>query len=115
MANKKFKHETGGLQEKKVKVEPTKEEIKVLQKEEKAKRREKVKEKREKRPNFFVRMYRGFRGMLGELKKVNWPTLSQTMKKTGVVLAVVLIFGLVVFGLDQGIGALYNLLTRGFA
>ncbi len=36
-----------------------------------------------------------------ELKKVSWPTFGKTMKQTGMVLSVVLIFGLLVFGLDE--------------
>jgi len=49
-----------------------------------------------------------------ELKKVRWPTIRTAIKKTGVVLAVVLIFGIVIFGIDMGLGRIYNLLTRGF-
>ena len=115
MTNKKHRHETGGLQEKKVKVELTKEEVKVQQKEEKAKRREKAKDNKKERVNIFKRIWRGIRGIIGELKKVNWPTLGKTFKQTGVVLTVVLIFALVVFGIDQGLGQLYKLLTKGLA
>ena len=53
------------------------------------------------------------REIASELKKVRWPTMSHAMKQTGVVLGVVVIFSIVLFGIDQGLSALYNLLTRG--
>ena len=49
-----------------------------------------------------------------ELKKVRWPTLPMAIKKTGVVLGVVICFGIVVFLLDLGLGALYRILTSGY-
>ena len=49
-----------------------------------------------------------------ELKKVRWPTLNNAIKKTGVVLSVVICFGIVVFLLDLGLGALYRILTSGY-
>jgi len=49
-----------------------------------------------------------------ELKKVRWPGIRKAIKQTGVVLAVVLIFGIVVFLIDLGLGQLYKLLTDGF-
>ena len=36
-----------------------------------------------------------------ELKKVSWPGFKQVVKQTSVVLAVVVIFGLVLFGFDR--------------
>ena len=38
---------------------------------------------------------------ISELKKVSWPSFKTVLKNTGMVLAVVLIFGLVVFGIDS--------------
>ena len=38
---------------------------------------------------------------VSELKKVTWPSFGTVVKNTGMVLAVVLIFGLVVFGIDS--------------
>ena len=38
---------------------------------------------------------------VSELKKVSWPSFKTVLKNTGMVLAVVLIFGLVVFGIDS--------------
>lgn len=109
--NKKKQPETGGLQEKKVKVLPTKEEIKQEQKEEKQKRKEKAKERKKDKPSLWQRI----REMFGELRKVNWPTAAETFKQTGVVLGIVLIFAVVVFGVDQGLLQLFKLLTKGLA
>ena len=36
-----------------------------------------------------------------ELKKVTWPTFGTVVKKTGVVLAVVIIFAVILFGIDR--------------
>ena len=47
---------------------------------------------------------------MSEIKKVTWPTFGEVCKKTGVVLVVVLVFALVVFGIDVGLGALIGLL-----
>ncbi|MCL2587566.1 MAG: preprotein translocase subunit SecE [Firmicutes bacterium] len=113
MAKKKRDENQGGLQQAKLSVEE-KEDLKA----EKAKmraREDKVKAKKEKseRPGFFRRIGTGFRNMFGELKKVRWPTFARTVKQTGVVLAVVLIFSLVIFGFDRGLAALYGLLVEG--
>lgn len=38
---------------------------------------------------------------VSELKKVSWPNFKTVLKNTGMVLAVVLIFGLIIFGMDS--------------
>ena len=48
---------------------------------------------------------------VSELKKVSWPSFGTVVKKTGVVLAVVVIFTVVLFGFDYVLGLLYNLFT----
>ncbi len=48
---------------------------------------------------------------VSELKKVTWPSFSDVCKKTGVVLSVVVLFGLILFGLDALFGFLFGLLT----
>ena len=48
---------------------------------------------------------------IGELKKVTWPSLSKTMKQTGMVLSLVLIFGVLVLGIDLLISFIINLLS----
>jgi len=106
---KKVKPQTGGLQEKKIKVEPTVEEIKQVRKEQREKRREKIKERKKDKPSLWARL----RDVFAELKKVNWPAFGHAVKQTGVVLGVVLTFSLVVFGIDRGLGELFKLLTGG--
>lgn len=57
-----------------------------------------------KRPNFFVRagqrISRWFREMRSELKKVVWPSKSQMMNNTLVVLVSVLVVGVFVWVFD---------------
>lgn len=45
-----------------------------------------------------------------ELKKVSWPSFGEVCKKTGVVLVVVLVFAVVIFGIDYCLGLLVNLI-----
>jgi preprotein translocase SecE subunit len=47
---------------------------------------------------------------MSELKKVIWPSFGEVVKKTGVVLVVVLVFAVVIFGIDYCLGLLVNLL-----
>ncbi len=49
---------------------------------------------------------------VSELKKVTWPKFPEVVKKTGVVIAVVLIFAVILFGLDSLFGFLFNLLPK---
>ena len=46
-----------------------------------------------------------------ELKKISWPTFKETMKKTGVVIAVVLFFAVILIAFDFGLGELFKLLV----
>ena len=46
-----------------------------------------------------------------ELKKVTWPSFGKAMKQTGMVLAIVLVFGVLVLGIDLLIGFIINLLS----
>ena len=52
------------------------------------------------------------RETVSELKKVTWPTFTEVCKRTGVVLVVVLVFAVIIFGMDYGLGALMRLLTN---
>lgn len=47
-----------------------------------------------------------------ELKKVNWPSFGKTMKQTGMVLSIVVVFTLLVLGIDSLVGYLISLLTK---
>lgn len=46
-----------------------------------------------------------------ELKKVSWPSFKEVMKKTGIVIAVVLFFAVVLFAFDYLLHFLYDLLV----
>ena len=46
-----------------------------------------------------------------ELKKVTWPTFAEVVKKTGIVIAFVVIFGLFLFGVNSLLGWLVGLLA----
>lgn len=46
-----------------------------------------------------------------ELKKVKWPSFSEVVKKTGVVVAFVLLFGIFIFGVNTLLGWLVGLLA----
>ena len=46
-----------------------------------------------------------------ELKKVTWPSFGEIVKKTGIVIAFVVIFGLLIFGVDTLLGFLSSLLV----
>lgn len=49
---------------------------------------------------------------VSELKKVTWPKFGTVVKNTGMVLAVVLIFGLLVFGIDSLFSWLIKLIMK---
>ena len=49
---------------------------------------------------------------MSELKKVTWPTFGEVCKKTGIVIAFVLIFGLFLFGINTLLGWLVGLLVK---
>lgn len=74
-------------------------------------------DKGEKKPFFLVRFFRrigrGFAEMFSELKKVHWPTFKQTMKATGIVLAIVVGFGILLLGIWALLGWLHGLLIGG--
>ena len=63
-----------------------------------------------KKPNVFARLFKYLRECIGELKKITWPTVSQTTKNFGVVLLVILIAGVLIFALDKGLYALLGLI-----
>ena len=66
----------------------TKENKKVADKQKKQKNQEKVKRSRTKET-------------MSELKKVSWPSFGKVMKQTGMVISVVLVFMLLIVGIDQ--------------
>lgn len=63
----------------------------------------------EKKKNIFQKIAKYFRECVGEIKKISWPTVSQTTKNFLIVLVVVLVMGILIYALDQG---LYFVLNR---
>ena len=72
--------------------------------------------KKSKKPFFLVRFLRWvkkfFRDTHTEMKKVVWPSKKQIVNNTLVVIAVVIICGLVIFGLDNLFGFVLRLILR---
>ena len=64
-----------------------------------------------KKPNVFVRMGRKLKETFSELKRVTWPSFGKALKATGIVLAIVLSFIVVVTGVNFGFTQLLELLT----
>ena len=55
---------------------------------------------------------RFFKETFSELKKVSWPSFGKVVKHTGIVLAVVLIFLIVLTLIDFGLSTLLKLLVK---
>ncbi len=67
--------------------------------------------KKDKKPGLFKRMGSKIKDIFSELKKVNWPSFSKVVKQTGVVIAVVLLFLVVISAFDFGLLQLLNLVA----
>ena len=72
--------------------------------------------KKDKKPNavagFFKGLGRKFKEMFSELKKVTWPDFAKVVKQTGVVLGVVLVFLVVIAGVDFCLEQLLQLVQK---
>jgi preprotein translocase SecE subunit len=64
----------------------------------------KEKTKKEKGDGFFKKIGRLVKSVYSELKKVSWPKFPYVLKNTGVVLAVVAVFLLILLGFDMALG-----------
>ena len=80
-------------EEKVVETKQTNKVVEVKAKDVKKKKKDKVKQ-----PNKLVK---SLKETGNELKKVTWPGFKEVVKQTCVVLAVVVVFGLVLFGFDR--------------
>lgn len=69
--------------------------------------KDKKKKDKVKKPN---KLGKAIKDTGSELKKVTWPKFGQVCKQTGIVLAVVIVFALVLLGFDQLCMLLHNLL-----
>ena len=61
--------------------------------------------------NVFKRIARFYREVVAELKKVTWPTRKELITSSVAVLVFILIFMVVLFGIDTGFTALINLIV----
>lgn len=72
---------------------------------------DKVKDKKNKKVKKQSKTAKRIKETTSELKKVTWPSFGTVVKKTGIVLAVVIIFAVVLFGIDRLLSWLFELLT----
>lgn len=63
------------------------------------------------KPGFFKRIGLKIKDVFSELKKVSWPSFPKVVKKTGVVLVVVLAFLVVITAFDSGLMELLKLIA----
>ncbi|MCQ2381733.1 MAG: preprotein translocase subunit SecE [Clostridia bacterium] len=72
---------------------------------------------KEKKPFFLVRffkwLWRSIISVFSELKKVHWPTAKQVLKATGIVLGIVVLFGVILLVVWILFGLLHYLLVNG--
>ena len=68
--------------------------------------------KKDKKPGFFKKIGMKLKDVFSELKKVNWPSFGKVVKQTGIVLAVVLMFLVVITAFDNGLLYLLKLISR---
>ncbi len=64
-----------------------------------------------KKPNIFVRMGRKLKEVFSEIKKVTWPSFGKVIKSTGVVIAVIVVFLIVLTGINYGLNSLLGLIS----
>ncbi|MBQ2444264.1 MAG: preprotein translocase subunit SecE [Clostridia bacterium] len=68
--------------------------------------------KDDKKPNIFARIAKYFRECKAEVKKITWPTPRTVFNNCGIVLLIILVMGLLIFGLDRGLFALLGLIME---
>lgn len=72
----------------------------------------KATKKKDKKPNIFARIAKYFRECKAEIKKITWPAPKSVFKNFGVVLVIMIVMGLFIFALDQGLFALLGLVME---
>ena len=68
-------------------------------------------DKNAKKPNKLANMGKKLKETFSELKRVTWPTFPKVVKGTCVVLVVVVVFLVVVTGINYGLQKLLELIT----
>ena len=69
--------------------------------------------KKEKKTGFFKKLGGKIKDVFSELKRVSWPGFAKVVKKTGIVLAVVLVFLVVIFAFDTALLELLKVIAPG--
>lgn len=72
----------------------------------------KATKEKDKKPNIFARIAKYFRECKAEVKKITWPAPKAVFKNFGVVLVIMIVMGLFIFALDQGLFALLGLVME---
>lgn len=85
-------------------------ETNVSNKEDK-KQKEVKKTNKNKKPGFFKKIGMKLKDVFSEIKRVTWPSFPKVVKRTGVVLVVVLIFLVVITAFDAGLLKLLQLIS----
>ena len=67
--------------------------------------------KKNKKPGFFAKIGAKCKDVFSELKKVSWPSFGKVVKQTGIVIAVVLVFLIVITAFDFGLSELLKLIS----
>ncbi|MBE5754915.1 MAG: preprotein translocase subunit SecE [Clostridiales bacterium] len=75
------------------------------------KQKEVKKAKKNKKPGFFAKIGAKIKDIFAELKKVSWPSFGKVIKQTGVVIAVVVVFLVILTAFDFGLSELLKLIT----
>lgn len=68
-------------------------------------------QKKAAKQNVFKRIARFYREVVAELKKVTWPTKKELVTSSVAVIVFIVIFMVVLFGIDTGFTALINLIV----
>ncbi|MCL2827385.1 MAG: preprotein translocase subunit SecE [Oscillospiraceae bacterium] len=69
-------------------------------------------DKKDKKPGIGTRIVKWFRGLISELKKVTWPSRSQIMNNTWVVLVVMGVCAVAIWGFDYVAGTIVRTLIN---
>ena len=83
----------------------------TAEKPDKTEKQVKKAKKKSGKPGFFKRLGLKIKDVFSELKKVSWPSFSKVVKKTGVVIVVVLAFLVVITAFDSGLMELLKLIA----
>jgi preprotein translocase subunit SecE len=100
------------MAENEVIIDVKEEEVKTSKETEKKVKVSKEKQNKKKKERQPSKMGKRMKETASELKKVTWPTFGSVVKKTSVVLAVVLIFAVVLFGIDRLLAWIFSLLVK---